>query len=58
MSEINAGEPTETELVMDRADLFRAAWALLRDLQGADSPDVMEVAQVADYLSGEGGWAL
>ncbi|MFI7096409.1 hypothetical protein [Streptomyces lydicus] len=58
MSEINAGEPTETELVMDRADMFRAAWALLRDLQNTDTPDVMEVAQVADYLSGEGGWAL
>ncbi|WP_328742933.1 hypothetical protein OG436_29520 [Streptomyces caniferus] len=58
MSEINAGEPTETELVMDRADLFRAAWALLRDLQRTDSPDVMEVATVADFLGGEGGWAL
>ncbi|MFD9205947.1 hypothetical protein ACFVZM_06665 [Streptomyces sioyaensis] len=58
MSEIDAGEPTETELIMDRADIFRAAWALLRDLQESDSPDVMEVAQVADYLSGEGGWAL
>lgn len=58
MSEIDAGEPTETELIMDRAGIYRAAWALLRDLQGTDSPDVMEVAQVADYLSGEGGWAL
>ncbi|BDM70583.1 hypothetical protein HEK616_40700 [Streptomyces nigrescens] len=58
MSEINAGEPTEVEDVMDRAEYFRAAWALLRDLQNTDTPDVMEVAQVADYLSGEGGWAL
>lgn len=58
MSEIDAGEPSEVEFVMDRADMFRAAYVLLQQLQNTATPDVMEVAQVADYLSGEGGWSL
>jgi hypothetical protein len=50
---IDAGEPTDTERVMDRADIFRAAYTLVMSLTWDRSPDVMDVARVAEFLEEE-----
>lgn len=53
MTGIDAGETTETEVVMDRADIFRAAYALVRSLEWSGyTVDVMDVTRVAEFLEG------
>lgn len=50
MTAIDAGEPTPTEEVFDRADIFRAAYALVYSLEWVRMPDVMDVTRVAEFL--------
>lgn len=50
MTTIDAGEPTTTEIVLDRADIFRAAYALVNSLSWDRSPDVLDVTRVAEFL--------
>ncbi|MFD5161023.1 hypothetical protein ACFWMJ_23590 [Streptomyces hawaiiensis] len=40
--------------VMDRADVFRAAHALVKDLEWDEKASVYDVLQVAKWLEGEG----
>lgn len=52
MTQIDAGEPSETEEWADRADCFRIAHTLVDDLAwGEYEPDVMDVLAVARFLS-------
>ncbi|MGW2515006.1 hypothetical protein ACWC0A_37690 [Streptomyces scopuliridis] len=52
MTSIDAGEPTSAEKLMDRADLFRAAHALVNSLEWTGgSVDVIDVLRVAEYLA-------
>lgn len=50
MTAIDAGEPTPTELVFDRADLFRAAYALVKSLEWDERVCVLDVTRVAEFL--------
>ncbi|MFJ9213023.1 hypothetical protein [Streptomyces sp. NPDC102264] len=51
MTEIDAGEPTATEKIMDRADVFRAAHVLVTSLDwGGSTADVIDVLRVAEFL--------
>ncbi|MFF9525387.1 hypothetical protein ACF1DV_25910 [Streptomyces achromogenes] len=40
--------------VMDRAEVFRAAHALVADLEWDEAASVYDVLQVAKWLEGEG----
>lgn len=53
LTAIDAGDPTTTEIVMDRADIFRAAYKLVFSLEWDRSPDVMDVTRVAEFLDVE-----
>lgn len=53
MTSIDAGEPTTTELTLDRADVFRAAYALVRSLEWDRPFDVLDVTRVAEFLEVE-----
>lgn len=53
MTSIDAGEPTTTELVFDRADLFRAAYKLVMSLEWDDRVTVLDVTRVAEFLEVE-----
>lgn len=50
MTAIDVGEETHTEVIMDRADVFRAAYALVKGLEWARDFDVLDVTRVAEFL--------
>lgn len=50
MTAIDAGEPVAEENVMDRSDIFRAAYALVKGLEWARDFDVLDVTRVAEFL--------
>lgn len=43
-------EPTESEGVMDRGDIFRAAYTLVTSLTWAETPSVLDVIRVAEFM--------
>lgn len=55
MTQIDAGEPSEAETLIDaamtRADVFRAAYKLVNDLAWESTPEVLEVTRVAEFLT-------
>ncbi|MFJ5103199.1 hypothetical protein [Streptomyces sp. NPDC088554] len=52
MTEIDAGDPTPTEKIMDRADVFRASYKLIKSLDWSGyTVDVHDVARVAEFLA-------
>lgn len=56
MSSIDVGESgdLEAEFIADRADVFRAAHALVAGLEFGEGVSVYDVLQVAKYLAGDG----
>ncbi|MCM2391735.1 hypothetical protein [Streptomyces albipurpureus] len=50
MTRIEAGELSAVEDVMDRADVFRAAHALISNLPWGETVGVYDVLQVAKFL--------
>lgn len=50
MTAIDAGDETDAERVLDRTDIFRAAYALVFSLQWDRTPDVLDVTRVAEFL--------
>lgn len=53
MTAIDAGDVTDTERVMDRTDIFRAAYKLVRSLEWDRDPTPGDVVAVAWFLEDE-----
>lgn len=54
MTQIDAGESSEFEVAMDRADIFRSAYVLVTSLDwGEYQIDVADVATVARFLTND-----
>jgi hypothetical protein len=51
MTEIDAGEVTPAERCLDRADIFRAAYALVMAHSWTGNPEVNDVVRVAEFLA-------
>ncbi|MEU7243391.1 hypothetical protein [Streptomyces sparsogenes] len=54
MTQIDLGEPTKTDAIADRIDLFRLAVALVKETEWAEQPSVPDVTRLAEYLEGMG----
>lgn len=50
MAQLDAGAPSLAEDIMDKAEIFRAAYRLVASLEWDRKPDVMDVTRVAEFL--------